>query len=401
MNQELQQLIKEKERRDFQTGYMEKSRINSIINTFVREHDVVIYGGVAMNAMLPKNLKFYGPNDFPDFDCLSKSAKQIAKALANELSKNGFKYTEVRSAIHANTFKVFVNFEAMADFTQVSHKFYDGISRLVVKRDGMKLAPPFLLKHYLIKELARPDGSAFRWQKVYKRSQALDKIFKTPQSDFIHRKKMVVFDDEERMVMNAVLQFIKDNRLPLVGNLGLAYLVDGEKALNFECCKQDQFFSTFEILSTDPDATYKQLRAYLPTSIKIKSSRRFYYQEIIPKRLRVYLTLSNGREVKLMTIIHTDENCFSFYEKNGLRIGSPYTILQFLYAYWIVYYVYESKKVQMLVQHLIWTLENHIKKLTIKDRFTLECYGKEKTLLDVKRERWCSGSQEFVYRPKI
>ena len=379
MNHELQALIKEKERRDFQDGFMEKSRIQSIINKFVRIHDLVIYGGVAMNALLPDDLKFYGPNEFPDFDCLSTSAKKTAKALANELTSNGFKYTEVRSAIHTNTFKVFVNFEAMADFTQVSGKFYNGIARLVVKRDGMKLAPPFLLKHYVIKELARPDGSAFRWQKVYKRSQALDKIFKTPQSDFIDRKRMVTFEQEERDVMTKVLEFIKDHKLPLVGNLGLAYLVDPLRAASFECCKQDQFFSTFEVLSVDPDASYSQLRAYLPKNVKIKSSRRFFYQEIIPKRLRVYLTLSSGREVKLMTIIHTDQNCYSNYERNGLMIGSPYTILQLLYAYWIVYYVYENKQVQKFVLHLIWTLEKHIKTLPINDRFTLECYGKEKS----------------------
>lgn len=401
---ELQEIIKKKEAVDFQKTLPDKKRIHELLYDFVRSHDVVLYGGIALNTLLPENIKFYGPEEFPDFDCLSASAKKTAKALVNLLVKNGFKYSEVRSAIHTNTFKVFVNFEAVADFTQVSPTFFAGIKKLVVKKDQLQIAPTFLLKHYVLKELARPDGSAYRWQKVYKRSMLLDKLVQ-PQlkckDSSILAHKMIHFSDDELTIMHRVMDVIKKLQLPLVGNLGLAYLLDPMTATTYQCCKQDTFFSTFEVLSMNPDDTFQDIKQALGGSVQLRVSRRFYYQEVLPKRLRIFYKLPSGEEVKLMTIIHTDHNCFSVIKKKGLVIGSPYTILHLLYSYWIVYYVYESKKIHNYVLDLITALENYIDTLPIKEKFLLDCYGVEKTLLNVKRERWCKGTGEFVYRPSI
>lgn len=403
MNKELQELIREKELINATKSFPDKQKAYNVIQEFVKHRDVILYGGIALNALLPTKLKFYGHKDFPDFDCLSNNAKQTAKSLANVLVKQGFQYTEVRNAIHTNTFKVFVNFEAVADFTQVSKTFYAGVAKLATKAEGYTIAPPFLLKHYVLKELARPDGSAYRWQKVYKRSLLLDVYI----DKFLHQSKAitskhVTYDEDELMVLNHVMGFLKEHKYPLVGNLGMAFLLDPESAVKYECCKTDAFFSTFEILSIDPEQTLEKLKKILPTDVTINVSKRFYYQEIIPKRIRVYIKTKTGKELKLITIIHTDNNCFSYVDMDtyGVRVGSPYTILHLLYSYWIVYFVYESKRIQDQVLNMIIMLETYIKKLPIKQRFLLSCYGQEKTLMDVKKERWCDASKaDFVYRP--
>jgi hypothetical protein len=109
-----------------------------------------------------------------------------------------------------------------------------------------------------------------------------------------------------------------------------------------------------------------------------------------------------SKPFKLMTIIDTNKGCYSTIEKRGYTLGSPYTILQYLYAYWIIYSVYESPATSEMVQKMISTLEDYIKnKATLKDLYTTECYGTEARMENVRITRWNDKGRTYLYRPGL
>jgi hypothetical protein len=103
--------------------------------------------------------------------------------------------------------------------------------------------------------------------------------------------------------------------------------------------------------------------------------------------------------ISLMTIMNTQEDCYSVMNKGGYVLGNPYTVLQYLYAYWLVYYTYEASAISEHVNTLIAIMEDYIHtKASGDEKFTGKCFGVQKTITDVMKERWNNGDG-FVYRP--
>jgi hypothetical protein len=391
---------------------LERQRIVEIIQQFVAKKNLIIYGGIALNHIVSDKDKFYEKTDYPDYDCLSYNAKKHAKELADILYQSGFEYTEVKDALHIGTYKIFVNFVAVADITQVTEKFFlemlklskEERPKLKYLKTESNIAPTYLLKHFLLKELARPEGSLYRWKKVYQRMTLLYKVQPPKKEQKELPSSLYNFDPETKKIIDNLYQIIKLRKYPLVGNVGLGVLL-GENKDSIKCCRIDDFFSIFEIIADSPFQTLNQILKFLnidKTKYEIVVSKRFFYQEILPRRVRVYLKIKGQKDmIKLMTITDTDNNCYSIIEKNGIVIGSPYTILQFFYAYWLTYYVYEDARIHKKVQSFIDILENYIAtKSTISERFSTNCFGHERTVFTMKRERWNTKNKRvFVYRP--
>ena len=83
--------------------------IISVVETFLAEKKRIIYGGAAINSLLPKNLQFYGADDLPDYDFLTPDALEDCAILMEKYKIAGFKDVETRLGIHEGTYKIFVN----------------------------------------------------------------------------------------------------------------------------------------------------------------------------------------------------------------------------------------------------------------------------------------------------
>lgn len=405
-------IINKKEKEQGSTLSLEKQRVIEIIQEFVTKKNLIIYGGIALNHIVSDKDKFYGPTDYPDYDCLSYNAEQHAKELADILYESGFEYTEVRDALHSGTYKIYVNFVAMADITQVSERFFlemlklskDERKKLKHLKTNTNIAPTYLLKHFLLKELARPEGSLYRWKKVYERMSLLYKVQPPKKKEKGLQPSVYEYTPEVKEIITKLYEVIKLRKYPLIGNIGLGVLL-GQNKKEIECCRTDNFFSIFEILASNPFHTLTQIMKFIDidkTKYKLIVSKRFFYQEVLPKRLRVYLKVAGLKEpIKLMTITDTNENCYSTIEKNGITVGSPYTILQSFYAYWLTYYVYEAPVIHKKVQTFIDVLEHYIStESKLAERFSTTCFGHERTVFTMKREKWNNKAKKtFSYRP--
>lgn len=400
--------------------------ISKLTKDFINQHNLLVYGGHALNALLPKKDRFYKSDiEFHDFDLLSPSAKKHANMLADIFYTEGFIFTEVKPAIHDGTYKVFVNFVHVADITMVSNTFFYQMLKLSqVERSQHKyidkelkiihIAPVYLLKHYIITELSRPIGSIVRWEKIYKRLMLFythyGKKDKTlfSRGELISKMNDVTSDPHLMKIFYKTIEVIKVNNIPLIGNLALGlYLQKNIKPGSeffFECCRIDEFFSIFEILSIDPIETIKLFKIHLQPFLrefgyKVNTQQRDFYGEIIPKRVRIYITTPEGKNISIATVVETNY-CYAITEKEGYTVGTPYTILNFMYAYWLVYYVYENRKIVDAMDKLIYALEKYIRtESPVEERFVINCFGREKSFLDVRKENFKNPSKNVVYRP--
>ena len=148
----------------------EIQNILNILEKYLEEKKLLIYGGTAINNLLPPNEQFYNKNsELPDYDFYSPRALEDAKELSNIYYANGYDDVEAKSGIHVGTFKVYVNFLAIADITYMDPKLFKVLQKKAIVIDKIYYTPPNFLRMNMYKELSRPDGDVSRWEKIFKR----------------------------------------------------------------------------------------------------------------------------------------------------------------------------------------------------------------------------------------
>jgi hypothetical protein len=68
-----------------------------IAEDFIAKKNCILYGGTAINAMLPKSDQFYNYKyELPDYDAYTPNALDHARELADIYAKQGFKDVEAK-----------------------------------------------------------------------------------------------------------------------------------------------------------------------------------------------------------------------------------------------------------------------------------------------------------------
>ncbi len=152
-------------------------RALAVVENFFREKARPCYGGMAINAHLPKAAQFYDLTKvLPDYDFFSAEAEEDAHELRRRMVQEGLPAPAVRPGMHEGTFKVYVDYTAVADCTQIPEWLY----KLLVKRSlvvhGIHYTDANFLRMQMYLELSRPRGEVERWSKVYKRLLLLNKF---------------------------------------------------------------------------------------------------------------------------------------------------------------------------------------------------------------------------------
>jgi hypothetical protein len=108
-------------------------KIINIVEEFIRHKKLVCYGGTAINNILPEEDRFYNKDiEVPDYDFFSENALHDAKELADIYYKKGFMDVEAKSGQHHGTYKVFVNYMAVADIRQSQDNIMEHIKFLLI-----------------------------------------------------------------------------------------------------------------------------------------------------------------------------------------------------------------------------------------------------------------------------
>lgn len=142
---------------------------NKIVEQFLSSEDTqcILYGGTALNEILPSELKFYDDDEIKDFDFYSMEAQQYAKKLTDLFYLAGFPNCSASSGVNPGTYKVRINGHNVADITQIEPPLFKNIP--TIKINKLVYAKLDYLCIDLYKEVAKPYIQPDRLSKVYSR----------------------------------------------------------------------------------------------------------------------------------------------------------------------------------------------------------------------------------------
>ena len=382
--------------------------IIAIVERFIKKHELVCYGGTAINNILPEDAQFYDKKtEIPDYDFYSPKALEHAKDLADEFYENGFSEVEAKSGMHHGTYKVFVNFVGIADITQLDPTLFKNIRADAIKVDGILYAPPNLLRMGMYLELSRPEGDVSRWEKVSKRLTLLNKHhppraegctpdklrlpFQTPkQQRYKESPTADEIDDtkndrEDVRMFRAVRNAFIDEDLVFFGGYAISqyarYLPKHEKSLFAQ-------IPHFDVLSVDPEASARKVKERLEDNDfkGVVVTKHSGIGEIVPEHYEILV----GKSRHPIAFIYKPVACHGYnviqVGKKRVRIASTDTMLSLYLA--MIYTdkpYYNANRILCMCKYLYDIQQrNRLKQTGLLRRFGTTCYGKQETLDDIK-----------------
>jgi hypothetical protein len=277
-----------------------------IVETFLKTHPVLCYGGTAINNLLPKKDRFYDPKvEVPDYDFFSKTPQAHSVMIANQLKRSGIKEVEVKPGMHLGTFKVFADFTGVADITSLTPEIFDRLWDQSIERNGIHYVPPNFLRMSMYLELSRPRGDVSRWEKVYKRLQLLNKAHPvTCKSKDASDHGHLTYEQQR-----GVVKMLKNEPLVLL-SVSAAEIHLGKKWTTPIGILAER--ETIERLTKGQEVVVHE------------------ENDILPRRTMVMD--ADGK--KSMFRFYETTACHSYHEMpNGVRVASIPTTLQFFFAY--------------------------------------------------------------------
>lgn len=192
-----------------------------IVSQFIKDRQLVLYGGTVINMYLPREAKIYKSGDTPDYDMYSYKPWEDAVDLVDLLYQNGFEYTEARAGVHPGTYKVFSNFIPVADITYMSKEDLNKLQTSKIR--GIKVVSSYNIISEMYKQLLTINDT-HRWEKVGPRLKLMEK-YKNPVdkrlkcSSDIFINEEVILDENLTKLLEQTFLYCKKNKLLHTGPL--------------------------------------------------------------------------------------------------------------------------------------------------------------------------------------
>jgi len=332
-----------------------------IVHEFLKNHPVMCYGGTAINNLLPPEDRFYDPETtIPDYDFYSRTPQEHAMLLANKLSEAGIQSVEVKPGMHLGTFKVFADFEGVADITHLDVDIFDRLWKENVTIGGVHYVTPNFLRMSMYLELSRPRGDVSRWKKVYERLLLLNKHYPMVCPAQVPRDDTPLTDKQRKRVES----ILKKHNVVLLG-ITASQIHEGKGPK----------WSAPVTLLTDTET--------LETLIKDQPVESYEGSEILPPHADVL-----DEEENLLFRIHETAACHSYHEMaNGIKVASIPTTLQFVLAYMHSGVPEDEITHLMCVSQRLVDLANDKEKRRYALLTPVDCIGSQETLIDMKKHK--------------
>jgi len=369
-------------------------KMYSILEKFIIQKKMIVYGGLALNRLMPKHAQFYNEDiELPDYDMYTQNALENAKELADLYHKEGYKDVEAKSGMHYGTFKVFVNFIGIADITQLHKGIYDSIKNEAIVIAGIHYCPPNYLRMSMYLELSRPAGDTSRWEKIYKRLTLLNKYYplKTPFScDKLEFQRDLDTKTMKNKTEN-LYYIVRDNLIEqgvvfFGGYASLLYSKYMNKKSSFT-----KHIPDFDVLFDDPELCTMILVEKLKNSgfEDVTFTKHPEISEIIPEHIQITV----GKDT--IAFIYKPIACHSYNtirlgeDKKEVRVATIDTMLNFYLAFLYADLPYYSIERILCMANYLFKIQqyNRLNQRGLLKRFNLECIGKQPQLEDIRAEK--------------
>lgn len=366
-----------------------------IVEQFLKETGNVCYGGTAINNILPEESQFYNRDvEVPDYDFYSPTPLAHAKELADVFHKEGYADVEAKAGVHKGTFKVFVNFIAMADITELHEDIFKNIAKDAVIVNDIKYAPPNFLRMNMFLELSRPDGDISRWEKVMKRLTLLNQHFP------LQNKHCYLVDFQRTMdnlgttpenseeLYYLTRDYFIDKSCVFFGgyasSLYTRYMPRSQKRLV-------RAIPDFDVLHEDPETCANELIELLKKHGFAKTSVKMHQAigEIVPEHVEIIVNKDT------IAFIYAPNACHSYNElfirSKRICVATIDTMLMFYLAFYFAdrdYYSHFKERL-LCMSHFLYMVQqkNRLAQHGLLKRFSMKCYGKQSTLETIRSEK--------------
>ena len=365
--------------------------IIDIVENYIRKKKLVCYGGTAINNMLPITEQFYDKNiELPDYDFYSPNALDDAKELADIYAKEGYYEIEAKAGMHHGTFKVFINYIAVADITALPKQLFKTVQKDSIKIDGILYAPPDYLRMSMYLELSRPEGDVSRWEKVLKRLLLLNKSYpmKNPRCDNIdfmrsfegsQERAEDLYDKVKDAIINQHLVFFGGYASKLYSK----YMPQKLKH------KFDHKNPDFDVLSNEPHKSAIRIKERLESEgyKKIKIIKQKGVGEIIAPHYEI--AINNDT----LAFIYKPLACHSYnvirLKGKSVKVATIDTMLSFYLAFLFANRkYYDHDRIYCMAQYLFQVqAQNRLAQKGVLKRFSLNCIGNQETIEDIKNKK--------------
>jgi hypothetical protein len=366
-------------------------KIIDIVEEFIKRKKEICYGGTAINNILPEEDRFYNKEvELPDYDFFSQNALEDAKELADIYYKKGFIDVEAKSGQHHGTYKVFVNYMAVADITHIPKEIFNALKEDAISVGGILYAPPNFLRMSMYLELSRPAGDISRWEKVLKRLTLLNKNY--PITDIDCNNVDFQREMENRENEDKIYETVKNTLI----NQGVVFFGGFANTLYSQYMpanlrKKLEKVADFDVLSNNPETTAEVVKERLDDNgIKnVKIVKQNAVGEIVPEHYEVNIgndsilfiykpigchsynvLMMSGKKVKIATI----DTMLSFY-------------LAFLYANKPYYNQFIDRILCMSKFLFDVQQKNRLTQKGLLKRFSITCYGHQESVEEMKAEK--------------
>ncbi len=367
-----------------------KQMIN-IVEKFLIKKSLICYGGTAINNILPKEDQFYDLNvEIPDYDFFSPNALNDAKELADMYIQEGFSEVEAKSGVHYGTFKVFVNFIPVADITLLDKTLFSSIKKEAISIAGIKYCPPNFLRMLGYLELSRPAGDVSRWEKVQKRINLLNKHYplKIEKCNYSNFQRNFEDDNENRILKIYEItkkSFINQGLVFFGGFASSLYSKYMPKKIRKKFNKEPDF----DVLSTHPYRSCVILKERLEDENinDVKIFKKKELGEVIAEHYEVRI----GPDV--IAVIYYPLSCHSYnitYDgRDKIKVATIDTMLSFYLAFVYANRPYYDVDRILCMSNFLFQVQqkNRLKQKGLLRRFSISCYGNQKSLEDIRGEK--------------
>ena len=422
---ELQEIADKKASQMERSNYKKYAGLFDAVVAFLKRKKVLLYGGAAINELMPKALKIYKEETLPDIDIFCVDGKKVAESVVKHFKKSGYTFTSASEALHPGTYKVFAEGMQVLDVTSLSKKAFKRLgSGGHLLDNGLRTVDPEFLRMTLHVMLSQPRDS-HRWSKVLARTVAFYEAFPMKATGCkatlakaeltpVQVAKIVPEGFHENVAewtrgsgangSNGVL-FGSDVVMQMLGMpTGVVY--KGVAPIAILCTKAT------DVAAKDLIAHLTQLtsvRPTAPTVPKVPTAPKYAptyalvttdADEFVPART----TLMVGKQP--LVSFYEAPACLSYVEvgmyghtgghsqvgMNGLKVASVHTTLRMMMSHMfseqpdlVVAAVTQQCLINLLSILMLNTMTGSKKKLL--QQFVLQCYGKQPGVATMRRNR--------------
>lgn len=373
-----------------------------IVESFLRAKKRLLYGGFAINAVLPAKDKFYdSEKELPDYDFLTPDPLTDIADLMNRFQTAGYEGIEPTIGIHEGTYNFFVNFQKVADITHCDQFLYDSLHAESVSRDGLHLCPVNYLRMNMYLELSHPAGDVSRWSKVYSRLLLLNNAFPITACDLTTAKTATaiaagspteILNGSQKIALHkATLHHATSNNDVLLGISDLEWIyTHPRKSLRSRAFSRQISRAPFQVflLSENPTESATALKTawegLLGTELSLKSEKAL--GELLPAHTDIY-----WKNTHLGSVFETVA-CHGLYKvplgSKQVRIASLDTLLNFYFAFYYAKMHVGNFAIICLCQELV-EIAAKVRAGKMKSwpfpLFAIECVGYQPTFAELKK----------------